>query len=237
MRRVLITGANRGLGLEFVRSYLTRGDRVFAGARAAAENGLTELGERHPHQLTVVRLDVSDPDSIRDSHAAVREQVSALDVLVNNAGVYSVQGSANPTERLGTLDFLDALNVMRTNAIGPLIVAQQYLDLLESAHHAKVVNISSGYGSVSTNTGGFPYYYAGSKAALNQFSRSYAVQAARHGIITVVMDPGWMQTDMGDPYAPMSPRDVAESAIDLIDALTPRDNNRFLAWDGTEQSW
>jgi NAD(P)-dependent dehydrogenase (short-subunit alcohol dehydrogenase family) len=238
MERILITGAGRGLGLEFVRCYLERGERVFAGCRRPeTAKHLHELELAHPQRLTVVPLDVADPDSIRTSHATVRAQVDGLDLLINNAGVYSAHGSAGPMERLGELSFEDALTVLRINAVGPLLVAQQNLDLLRRGTEARLVNLSSGYGSVSANTGGFPYYYSASKAALNMFMRSMAAEVGRWGITTVLLDPGWVRTDMGGPSASLTPRQSVEGMIHIIDGLTRRQNGRFLTWQGRELAW
>jgi NAD(P)-dependent dehydrogenase (short-subunit alcohol dehydrogenase family) len=238
MQRVLITGANRGLGLEFARQYLERGARVFAGCRRPAEaRQLQALQAAQPQRLSVVSLDVADPKSIRAAHAIVRSQVEGLDVLINNAGIYSSRGSDEPLERLGKLTFEEALTVLRVNAVAPLIVAQQYLDLLRAGRDAKIANISSGYGSVSANTGGFPYYYSASKAALNMFMRSLAADAKRWGVTTVLLDPGWVSTDMGGPHASMTPKHSVRRMIHVIDTLTPQHNARFLSWEGADQAW
>ncbi|MBI3329866.1 MAG: SDR family oxidoreductase [Nitrospinae bacterium] len=238
MQRILVTGAGRGLGLAFTQRYLERGERVFAGCRRPeTARPLHELQAAYPHRLTVVPLDVAESDSIRTSHASVRAQVEGLDLLINNAGVYSARGSAGPMERLGELNFQDALRVLRVNAVGALLVAQQYLELLRQGTAAKLVSISSGYGSLSANTGSFPYYYSASKAALNMFMRSFAAEARRWGIMTVLLDPGWVRTDMGGPGAPLTPRESVESMIRVIDALTRRQNGRFLTWQGSAQVW
>jgi NAD(P)-dependent dehydrogenase (short-subunit alcohol dehydrogenase family) len=238
MQRILITGAGRGLGLEFTRRYLERGERVFAGCRKPeTRRPLHELQAAYPQRLTVVALDVSDWGSIRTSHATVSAQTDGLDLLINNAGVYSAHGSGGPMEELGELDFEGALTVLRVNAVAPLLVAQQYLDLLRRGTEAKIVSLSSGYGSVSANSGSFPYYYSASKAALNMFMRSLAGEARRWSITTILLDPGWVRTDMGGPSAPLTPRRSAEGMIHVIDGLTRRHNGRFLSWQGSEQVW
>lgn len=238
MKRVLITGANRGIGLGFTRRYLDRGDQVFAGCRRPeTARQLHELKAAHPAGLTIVGMDVGNIDAIRKSHAVVRSQVDGLELLINNAGIYSIHGSEEPTERLGELDFEDALTVIQVNAVGPLIVAQQYLDLLRGGTKAKIVSLSSGYGSISANTEGFPYYYSASKAAMNMYARSLAADTKRWGITTVLLDPGWVSTDMGGPEAPVTPEQAVDGMIQVIDGLTPRDNGRFLDWKGAEQTW
>jgi NAD(P)-dependent dehydrogenase (short-subunit alcohol dehydrogenase family) len=238
MSRVLITGANRGLGLEFTRQYLERGAHVFAGCRQpAAAISLHTLQARCPQRLSIVPLDVADADAIGKAHDVVHSQTESIDILINNAGIYSSHGSDEPLERLGKLSFEEALKVLRVNAVAPLLVAQQFLGLLRASRGAKLINISSGYGSVSANTGGFPYYYSASKAALNMFMRSLAADAKRWGIITVLLDPGWVRTDMGGAGAPLMPKKVVAAMLRLIDALTRRHNGRFLSWQGDEQDW
>jgi NAD(P)-dependent dehydrogenase (short-subunit alcohol dehydrogenase family) len=238
MPSILITGANRGLGLEFTRRYLERGERVFASCRSpAAAPALQALQARYAQRLSIVVLDVADPDAMRTAHDAIRTQTDSLDILINNAAVYSSHGSDEPSERLGRLSFEDALTVLRVNAVAPLLVAQQFLGLLRAGHNAKIISISSGYGSVSSNTGGFPYYYSASKAALNMFMRSLAADAKRWGITTVLLDPGWVSTDMGGPGAPLTPEAAVRAMIRVIDALTPRRNGCFLTWQGDEQDW
>ena len=237
-RRVLITGAGRGLGLEFTRRYLERGDRVFATCRRpAAARPLAALASASGHRLTVVPMDVTDAGSIRAAHAVVRRHADGLDLLINNAGMYSTRGSDDPTERLGTLRFEDALLLLRANAVGPLMVAQQYLDLLAAGRAPRVIAISSEYGSVSENRDGFPYYYAASNAALNMLMRSLAADARRLGIITALLDPGWVSTDMGGPQAPVTPARSVAGMMRVIDGLTARDSGRFLTWEGVEAPW
>ena len=236
-RRVLVTGAGRGLGLELTRRYLERGDQVFATCRQPSRaRDLAALAGAHRDQLTVLALDVADAASIRAAHAAVRRRTNALDLLINNAGVYSRRGSADPSERLGTLRFDDALHVLRTNAVAPLMVTQQCLDLLAAGRAPRVVAISSEYGSVSENDG-FPYYYAASKAALNMLMRSLAADVRRRGIVAAILDPGWVRTDMGGPQAPLTPARSVAGMMRVIDGLTARDSGRFYTWEGTVAPW
>jgi NAD(P)-dependent dehydrogenase (short-subunit alcohol dehydrogenase family) len=238
MLRVLVTGANRGLGFEFARRYVERGDRVFAACRRPdATERLGALHASSPRELTLVSLDVTDRESIRQAHRRVRDETDALDVLINNAGIYSVRGSAEPTERLGALDFEDALTVLRANAVGPLIVAQEFLDLLRAGRRPRIASISSEFGSLTANTGGVPYYYGASKAALNMVMRSLAADARQSGITTVLLDPGWVSTDMGGPAAPTAPEVAVAGLIRVIDDLTPEHNARFITWEGREQAW
>jgi NAD(P)-dependent dehydrogenase (short-subunit alcohol dehydrogenase family) len=211
---------------------------VFAACRRPqAASALQSLQPKFSGQLTVLALDVADAAAIRTAYEAVHAQAESLDVLINNAAIYSCRGSDEPSERLSELSFEDALAVLRVNAVAPLLVAQQFLGLLRASRRAKLINISSGYGSVSANIGGFPYYYSASKAALNMFMRSLAADAKRWGITTVLLDPGWVSTDMGGPGAPTSPQEAVAAMIRVIDALSPRHNGRFLTRRGDEQDW
>lgn len=241
MQRILITGANRGLGLEFTRQFLERGEKVFATCRnpdSATE--LQELKEAHPERLFIMRMDVDYPEAIAQTEQFVRSQAEGLELLINNAGVYMARSHSpgeQPSEHPGTLTFDEALSVLRTNAVAPLIIAQQFLALLRNGRNPKIVSISSGYGSVSENTGGFPYYYSASKAALNQYMRSLAADLKSSGITTVLFNPGWVTTDMGGPQAQLPPSESVHGMIRVIDALKPRDSGRFLSWQGVEEPW
>ena len=237
--RILITGANRGLGLEFVRQYAGRGERVFAACREPDSAGdLRKLEQAHRDRVTIVGLAVADADSIEHARKAVAAHVDALDLLINNAGVYAarVTPDGQPGEKLGALKFDEALHVLRTNTVAPVMVAQAFLDLLKKGRSPRLVNITSGYGSVSQNQG-FPYYYGASKAGLNMIMRSFASDAATRPITTLLMNPGWVRTDMGTSAAPLAPAESIAGMIKVIDGLKPSDNSRFLDYTGAEQAW
>jgi NAD(P)-dependent dehydrogenase (short-subunit alcohol dehydrogenase family) len=229
------------LGLEFVRQLVARGDRVFAACRRPGEaRDLAALARDPRARVDVVALDVGEPSSIAECARVVAAGTDRLDVLVNAAGVYSGRGSADPEtagERLGRLDMAPAVAVLRTNAVGPLLVAQALLGLLRHGRKPRVVSLSSGYGSVSANTSGFPYYYAASKAALNMSMRSFAADTASAGITTVLLDPGWVRTDMGGPHAPVSAPDSVAAMLAVIDGLEARHNGAFLDRHGRPKPW
>jgi NAD(P)-dependent dehydrogenase (short-subunit alcohol dehydrogenase family) len=214
---------------------------VFAACRErSTARGLTAAARAAGERVHVVALDVADPSSIEACARTVTDQTQALDLLVNSAGIYSARGSADPDaagESLGRLALAPALDVLRVNAVGPLLVAQALLPLLRRAPGARIVSLSSGYGSVSANAGGFPYYYAASKAALNMFMRSLAGDTAAAGVTTVLLDPGWVSTDMGGHHAPVTPTDSVASMLRVIDGLSSRDNGRFLDRHGRAKPW
>lgn len=239
-KTILITGANRGIGLEFTRQYLSRGERVLATCRDPKKaDELAKLTKAYSDRLLIVPMDVADEGSIHSAREAITPHTQSLDVLINNAGIYatSLGKDGQPTEKLGSLVAADALAVMRINAVAPLLVVQEFVDLLREGESPRIVNITSGYGSVSSNAGDYPYYYAASKAALNMFMRSLAGDAAARGIVTILMSPGWVKTDMGTSAAPLAAKDSIAGMIKVIDNLTAEDNSRFLNWKGEEQPW
>ncbi len=238
METVVVTGASRGMGLEFSRQYAARGARVFAGARSPdAAKKLQALREQYPDRIVIVPMDVADEESIRRSAKSVAEKTETVDVLINNAGIGGVSRDTGTTEALGTFHFDDAWTVFRTMAVGPLLMAQEYLPMLKASGRAKVGNVSSGYGSISGNVNRSPYYYSAAKAALHQLMRSFAADGKQWGIATVLLDPGWVQTDMGGPNAPLPVDQSIRGMIQVLDALTVETTGRFVKWDGTPMPW
>ena len=227
--RILVTGANRGLGLEFVRQFSARGDRVFAASRGGMPIEL--------QGVTPVRLDVADEGSIQRAHQAVSEDTDALDLLINNAGIYSTVGGRWTGESFGTLSAEEAVTVLRVNSIGPILIAQRFSDLLSRGVNPKVANISSGYGSVSRNDGHFPYHYSASKAALNQYMRSFARDARPLGIAVLILSPGWVRTDMGGKNATLSPEESVAGMIRIIDRVTLEQTSCWFNYDGQPVAW
>jgi NAD(P)-dependent dehydrogenase (short-subunit alcohol dehydrogenase family) len=229
--RTVVTGANRGIGLEFVRQLLARGDEVEAAARdpgRAAE--LRALGADAGGRLRVHACDVADGESVRAFARGLGE--APVGLLVNNAAVYG--GSR---QRIDDLDFDDVLRTFETNALGPLRVTVAVLPLLRRARGAKIVHLTSGMGSIADNGSGGFYAYRMSKAALNMASKSLSNDLRAAGIASVVINPGWVQTDMGGPGASTTPRDSVAAMLGRIDALTPEQNGAFLNWKGGEYPW
>jgi NAD(P)-dependent dehydrogenase (short-subunit alcohol dehydrogenase family) len=227
--RILVTGANRGLGLEFVRQFSARGDRVFAASRGSMP---IELQGVMP-----VALDVADDGSIERAHQTVSEQTDALDLLINNAGIYSTVGGRWTGETFGTLSAEEAVTVLRVNSIGPILIAQRFSDLLSRGVNPKVANISSGYGSVSRNDGHFPYHYSASKAALNQYMRSFARDARPLGIAVLILSPGWVRTDMGGKNATLSAEESVVAMIRIMDRVTLEQTSCWFNYDGQPVAW
>ncbi len=220
---VVVTGANRGIGLEFVRQYLARGDSVTAACREpAGAAALNALGAPAGDRLRVLACDVSDDARVADF--AERLGDAPVDLLINNAGVGGEWTSldALSTER--------ALHTYSVNALGPLRVTRALLPNLLRGNTRRVVHITSGMGSIADNTSGGAYAYRMSKAALNMASKTLAIDLRDKDITSVVINPGWVQTDMGGAGAPLPVHDSVAAMIARFDALTLDDSGRFLDW-------
>lgn len=233
VERVLVTGANRGLGLELVRQYAERGARVFAGCRNPDGAGfLSTLMARTRGRIEVLSLDVTRRDSI---DAAVNRIAldgdGSLNILVNNAGT-SPRG-----EEFSNLDAASMTGVMHVNAIAPLIVAQRCHRLLVHSKRPRIVNISSSMGSLTKKESGRHYSYAASKAALNMLTRAAAHDLESEGMIVVALHPGWVQTDLGGSDADLTPAESVNGMLGVIDGLSVSHSSRFLTWDGDEHPW
>jgi NAD(P)-dependent dehydrogenase (short-subunit alcohol dehydrogenase family) len=243
MKRVLITGANRGLGLELTRQYLERGDQVFAAARQPeSATDLQALQEQFPGKLTLLALDVTNEASLQAAHDAVATKAEGLDILINNAGILPGHPGAGvgddpATQRLGHLRYDDAMQVLATNAVGPLLVTQQFMDLLRKGHKSRIVSISTGLGSLTLKASGSQYHYSASKAAMNMYMRTLAAEAGHDKIVSIMVDPGWMRTDMGGTGAALLPADSARGIIRLTDQLHAEENGSFVTWQGKPVPW
>lgn len=231
--RVFVTGANRGLGLEFARQYAERGARVFAGCRNPDGAGfLSTLVARHPNRIEVVPVDVTQRESIDAAVGRIaRDGDGSLDIVINNAGT-SPRG-----EEFTNLDAGSMAAVFDVNAIAPLIVAQRCHRLLLHSDRPRIVNISSSMGSLTHKESGRHYSYAASKAALNMLTRAAAHDLAPEGMVVVALHPGWVRTDLGGPDAELTPAESVADMLTLIDGLEASHSSRFLARDGSEHPW
>ena len=233
MARILVTGANRGLGLAFAEAYAKRGDRVFASCRDPSEaDQLTELAQAERQSVRILALDVTSLESIQAAVAAVADDGDgSLDILVNNAG-RSPRG-----ERFENIEAEGMQAVLAVNTVAPLIVAQQCQPLLARSPRPRIANISSSMGSLTKKDYGRHYSYASSKAALNMVTRAAAHDLADEGIVVTALHPGWVRTDLGGPQAHLSPEESVAGMIDVIDGLEARDSGAFLTWRGEAHPW
>lgn len=230
MKHFIVTGANRGIGLEITRQLLARGERVTATARDASAQALVELRKQFSDRLTTAALDVADAASI-DRFAASVGDVT-VDALINNAGVIGNYGG------LDALTMENALAVYATNAVGPTLLTRALRAQLRRSSYARVLHVTSGMGSIGENTSGGVYAYRMSKAALNMASKCLALELASDKILSAVINPGWVKTDMGGSGAPTDVSESASGILRMLDALTPEKSGAFLDYRGQrELSW
>lgn len=233
MTTILITGANRGIGLELVRQYLDRPDiRILATCRQPEQAAaLQTLAQKQPDRVIIVPLDVSDPASVQTAAQLVAAQTDALDVLINNAGI----NRPGSEQTLTTMDADVMTHILRVNTVGPLLVVQAFVDLL--ADNAKILNVSSQMGAFTAGLPSGSYGYRASKAGLNMITRCMASDLGPRGITTITLHPGWVQTDMGGPNASITTQESAAGLIALADRITPKDNGDFFNWNGEHHVW
>jgi NAD(P)-dependent dehydrogenase (short-subunit alcohol dehydrogenase family) len=231
MPSALITGANRGLGLEFVRQYLADGWRVVATCRnPAGADKLKSLAKSAGDKLTIVELDVTKLETVRN--AATHLGGIAIDILINCAGITGPSG-----QRAGAVNYDSWPDVLDVNTMGPLRVLEAFIEPLARSERKLVVSITSGMGSLADNTSGGSIAYRSSKAALNMVMRSAAIDLKSRGISCVVVNPGWVETDMGGPNAPLSPQESVSALRRLIARLGAKDSGKFYHYDGSEYPW
>ena len=244
-RHCLVTGANRGLGLEFVRQLLARGDHVVAACRHPGKaSALNALAGEHPGRLHVLPLDVADAKSraslLHDLPLVLGDD-GRIDLLLNNAGVL------HSGERFGHVEQAMLDDSLRTNAIGPFLLAQALVPLLfdVAPGHADdtgsprtvIANISSQLGSIANTTRFGTPSYAISKAAQNMASALLANALAERGILVLALHPGWVQTEMGGEHATVPTADAVRGLLQVVDGATPAQSGSFLDWRGESLPW
>lgn len=221
MPTVLVTGANRGLGLEFARQYSADGWDVIGTARQPDEAAeLKELGVR------IEQLEMCDLDAVTSFGSRVGEH---LDLLIANAGTWK------PEQATTAKDGRAWTEMLTSNTIAPYLLAKAVLEQVAAAR-GKLVAISSGLGSIAESSGGYVPYRT-SKAALNMAWRQLAFEARPLGVATAVLDPGWVKTRMGGPNAPTTPQESTSDMRRVIDGLTLERSGGFYRRDGSAEPW
>jgi NAD(P)-dependent dehydrogenase (short-subunit alcohol dehydrogenase family) len=221
---ILLTGANRGIGLEFARQFSERGDRVVATCRNPA--AATELQSL---EVEVAALDVTDGAAIEAlaEHYAER----SFDLLLNSAGV-----GVNHVP-LGELDYGQVERFYLTNTVGPLRIAEALLPALRRGHGKKIASLTSRMGSIQDNTSGGAYAYRASKAALNMVTKTMAIDLTPEGFTCVVLHPGWVQTAMGGDSAPVTIAQSVAGMVRVIDGVDSADSGSFFDYTGDQLPW
>jgi NAD(P)-dependent dehydrogenase (short-subunit alcohol dehydrogenase family) len=231
MPSVLITGANRGLGLEFARQYLADGWQVYAACRdQASASELRQLAEDSGGRLRILAMDVTDTENVKAAAAELDKQ--AIDLLLNNAGLGGARG-----QTIGNIDYEAWAEVLEVNTLGPMRVSEAFVDQVARSEFKLIVTLTSGMGSIADNTSGGSIAYRSSKAAVNMVMRSLAIDLAPRGITCVVVNPGWVQTDMGGPNANLTPAESVTRLRHLIEKLGPTHSGKFFNHDGRQYDW
>ncbi len=227
MLRALITGANRGLGFEFARVYLARGEHVFAGVRPTANaDALNALPVASGGQLTMLSMDVTDENAIDDAVKRIASRTNGLDLLINNAGRLT-RGETPTNVKAETM-----LSEYHVNTVAPMIVAQKCLGLLGAGQHPRIINLVSMVGSPGDKADGSFYSYHASKVALHLLTRALAFDLKGEGIIVAAVCPGWARTEMSEGEGPLSPSESAAAMVQIIDGLVESDSGCCYDWTG-----
>lgn len=226
MPTVLITGANRGIGLELTKRYAAEGWQVIACCRKPKE-AKALIAVKGDVELRT--LDVSKPNSIAKLKALLGNR--PIDVLINNAGIYGQRGG------FGKTDPKDFMATIQVNTLAPLLVAEAFLGNLVKGEMKKIASITSKMGSIGDGPGGGGYAYRASKTALNMVMANAAAELKGKGISTVVLHPGWVQTDMGGRNAPVKKEESAAGIMKVIAGLSAATSGRFFNYDGTPLPW
>ena len=227
---VLVTGANRGLGLEFVKQYAEAGATVYACCRGLqSANGLREVSQASGGKVSLHALDVANPASI----AALAKDFGAspIDILINNAGIYGPRKQA-----ANDMDFDGWAETFAINSMAPLRIAQAFHKNLKSGSERKLITITSGMGSTEQHTGDY-FAYRSSKAAVNNVMHGLSLAWKADGITVVVIHPGWVKTDMGGPNAALEPHESIAGMRRVIAKLTQADSGKFFDYRGHNVAW
>lgn len=225
---ILISGANRGIGLEYVRQYAAQGDQLYATVRhPETADALQALAAAHPN-IQVLALDVADVSAIRQ----LSEQLSAvtIDILISNAGIY-------PESAFGQTDVHAWLQAFQVNTLTTYYLAEAFLPQLRRANQAKLIAMTSKMGSIDDNSSGGEYIYRSSKTALNMVVKSLAIDLQEFNITVAALHPGWVRTDMGGPHGLIDTETSVQGLRQVIAGLHRGQTGQFIAYDGKTIPW
>ena len=228
MTTVLVTGANRGLGYEFVKQYSENKFDVFACCRNVNEaKKLKELAEISEN-IKIYELDVGNVKTIKNLSQQLKNE--KIDVLINNAGIYR-------SSTVGNINYDEWIESFKVNTIAPYQIVENFLEQIINSDLKKVVSITSKMGSIDDNTSGGSYIYRSSKTALNSMMRSLTHDLKNQGVATLTLHPGWVRTDMGGPGGWINSIESVQGMIKQIDKLTIDDSGKYLDYAGKSINW
>ena len=227
---VVVTGANRGLGLELCQQYVAEGVKVYGCCRTPEQSSdLLALKKSAGHQLELVPLDVTQSNMINNLQYVIEEPV---DILINNAGIYGPSGLS-----YDELTVEPWLNVFHVNTIAPMMVSQALLKRLALGQEKKILMMSSKMGSIGDNKKGGSYIYRSAKSALNAVVKSLAIDLADQGISVAALHPGWVKTDMGGASAAINTDSSIQGIRKVIEQLSLKNSGQFFNFDGALLPW
>ncbi len=227
---VLVTGSNRGIGLEMSRQYAQEGWNVLACCRNPQQaNELKRIADSFSSRVTLHQLDVAHADQIRALANELKGQ--SIDILVNNAGLRGL------SENFGEADESVWMDVLKVNTIAPLKVVEALVENVARSREKVIATVSSDMGSIHKNVGGRDYIYRSSKAAVNAVMKTLSIDLKDLKIIVVMVHPGWVQTDMGGRGAPLSVQESVKGMRTVLASLKLKNTGRFYAYDGREIPW
>jgi NAD(P)-dependent dehydrogenase (short-subunit alcohol dehydrogenase family) len=232
MNTVLITGASRGIGLEFSRQYAADGWRVLACCRHPDKaDALNKLAAQYSELIQIHPLDVADHAQIE--RLAQTLDYESIDLLINNAGINPVSDASG----FGHTDYTEWMTAFNINTMAPLKMAEAFVKQIARSKHKTIVTLTSLMGSIADNVSGGNYQYRSSKAAANMVVKSLAIDLSQQGITSVAFHPGWVKTDMGGPNAMISAAQSVSGMRQVISNLTPADSGRFFDYQGNVLPW
>jgi NAD(P)-dependent dehydrogenase (short-subunit alcohol dehydrogenase family) len=229
MATALVTGANRGIGLEFVRQLAEAGWRVHAGCRHPEKARTLKALEPGAGEVVRHRLDVTDGLQLNSLARELAEE--PLDLLINNAGIFG------PRTGFGKIAYEDWLQVFNVNTLAPMRVAETFARHLERASAPKLVNISSKLGSIGANETSGAHLYRSSKAALNMVTKCLSIDLQDRGVAVAALHPGHVATDMGGRQAPVTVADSVAGMLQVVEGLDSTGSGGFYAHDGSVLPW
>lgn len=232
MKTTLITGTNRGIGLEFSRQYAADGWSVLACSRNPGKSDeLNKLAAQYPELIKILALDVSDHAQIERLAQELSDE--SIDLLISNAGIYP----KSDVNSFGHIDYAEWMQVFRINTMAPLKMAETFHSTRWSREKNFCIAITSKMGSIADNSGGRNYLYRSSKTAVNMVVKSLAIDLQSAGITSIVIHPGWVKTDMGGPNALISTEQSVSGMRQVISNLSMADSGKFFSYDGQEIPW
>ena len=231
MKSVLVTGSSRGLGLEWVRQYAQQNWRVFATCRNPNKaNELHSITKKY-NNVIIYQLDVTNHN---ETDALAKElSVYAIDILINNAGVYLDKNNSS----IGSLDFKSWEETFRVNTLGPIRVSEAFLQHITASEKRLIVTISSHMGSIADIQTTGSYYYRSSKAALNAAMKSLSIELRSKNIGVLLLHPGWVQTDLGGKNATLTTKQSVLSMHEVIEQFSIEKTGKFIRYDGFSMPW